>query len=274
MSTEETNDNHPTTSGDDGVVTSTTLNVEQSIEEVTIQSDARSSLNASNSMFTIVWDNKRKTTRKSNRVTTTSGPSDLPAPFLPPLAARNSGTQAIDPEELKEFARKSLAKAREPPLPPVTDEAQATSRSSVNADAIITEIASASTGEPDTEAMPPSEVYFVDESTGKALVTKTTTHRGRPAEVTVELGSEGQVVQVVGGTARLPGEPPRQYFRKMSSFAAWQLHDFPRTTRISWNGDQKYAYFSYLIILITGIILCVEIGVNGGTYHVTLKILD
>lgn len=106
--------------------------------------------------------------------------------------------------------------------------------------------------------------YFKDEATGKLMMTKTLEHNGRPATVTVQVDANGRVVSIVGGTARRPDESKKQYFRAMSSFALWQLQDVPSNLFCTWSGEQKYAYFCYGVIVVTGIMLIVEIAVNGG----------
>lgn len=172
---------------------------------------------------------------------------DIPAEFLPPLprAERSVENEALADQQVRELARMSLASSQEGVSPPFTDWT------------------SSNPSGPPIEPMQADDVYFVDNA-GKVMVTKTTMHHGRPATVTVEVGADGNVLQLVAGTARLPGESDRHYFRKMSSFARWQLVDVPNTTGISWNGDQKHPYFSILVIIITGIMLCVEIGINQG----------
>ena len=59
--------------------------------------------------------------------------------------------------------------------------------------------------------------------------------------------------------------PPTPHHRRTeSSFAFWQFTGPDGVnTGISWEGDQKYAYFCYLMVFITFIILFAEIGVNG-----------
>jgi len=195
----------------------------------------------------VIWDKTKRSVRMSANV------------IVEPVAEVVSQDATLSDNEIREFARRSLANAREPPPPPDQGNATALSRFEN-----VVGVAVAMPDDPSQEADAPAEVYYVDASTGKAMVTKSTTHKGRPASVTMEVAPDGHVVQVVGGTARLPGETPRQYFRKMSSFAIWQLHESPGTPNISWNGDQKYAYFSYLVIFVTGILLFVELGVNGG----------
>ena len=98
---------------------------------------------------------------------------------------------------------------------------------------------------------------------GRVLVTSHQTYRGRPASVTVELGPDGHVKAIVDGTARLPGESQKEYFRQMSSFALNQIREEPPTPKIAWRGNQKYAWFSYVIIIVTGCILLAEIARNG-----------
>jgi membrane associated rhomboid family serine protease len=116
---------------------------------------------------------------------------------------------------------------------------------------------------PDTDENWNGEEYFVDPVTHKTMVTKHTVHDGRRASVTLEVGDDGKVKQIVGGSAQLPGETDRHYFRQMSSFAIWQLSDKPAAQWFAWAGEQKRPYFCYLIIVITGGVLIGEIGRNG-----------
>jgi hypothetical protein len=195
---------------------------------------------------------------------------DTPAEFLPPLSSMPKTVD--DVRNIREFARHSLANARDAPSVPglVEDPEAVPSRTNSNKNP-WENVTSVAVAVPDDgnnfDAVPTNEVYYVDPNTGKAMVTRSTLHHGRPAEVTLEVGPDGQILSVVGGTARLPGESNRQYLRQMSSFALWQLRQSPGKAGISWTGDQKHPYFCILVIIITGIMLCVELGVNGGKFH-------
>jgi len=116
---------------------------------------------------------------------------------------------------------------------------------------------------PDDDANWSGETYFVDEHTGKAMVTKYTTHNGRRASVTLEVDDVGHVKSIVGGTAQAPGESNHQYFKQMSSFAIWQLSDVEPAKYFAWNGEQKYPVFCWIIIVVTGGVLLGEIANNG-----------
>lgn len=112
------------------------------------------------------------------------------------------------------------------------------------------------------DQLEPSDIVTQDDM-GRTIVTRSIRHHGRPASVVVQLDEHGHAQQILSGTARLPGESETQYLRKMSSFAGWQLKDTKTTKGISWQGDQKHAYFSLVVMLVTFVILLVEIGTNG-----------
>jgi len=185
---------------------------------------------------------------------------DIPSEYLPPLAppqGAGGDNAASHLSFSSKDARRSLAAN--------TNGTRASGRVGVvnpYLDAEPLAVAVADNGE--AASMGETEVFYVDDETGKATVRKSMMHKGRPAEVVMEINAEGQPTNVISGTAQLPGESKREYFRQMSSFARWQLHDTPGTSGISWDGDQRYAYFSYLVIIVTGVMLCVEIGINRG----------
>jgi len=192
-----------------------------------------------------------------------SARQDVPSEFLPPKPPKPVHvSQGVFVENgVDDGARR-----------PLSIPNRASARVSVESPfATVSAIAVASPDDPSAEAATPTEIYFIDSNTGKTMVNKSTVHNGRAAEVLMEVSPEGQVMSVVGGTARLPGETDRQYFRQMSSFARWQLHDAPGTTGISWQGDQKYPYFCFFVIIITAAVLCAEIGVNGGEFVVRYR---
>ena len=70
--------------------------------------------------------------------------------------------------------------------------------------------------------------------------------------------------------------PPTPHHRRTeSSFAFWQFTGPDGVNPgISWEGDQKYAYFCYLMVFITFIILFAEIGVNGFQIPSQVKTLN
>lgn len=209
-------------------------------------------------------------------------PEDVPAEFYPrlPLAtaerAIRSGGLTIEQlptqsQRTNDGDNDSIPLAAELSAPGYRSSTRVEDRSSVaSSTASIASrpwqaaaVAVAVPDDPSVEADRPEETFFIDQATGRPMVTRLIQHNGRPASVTVELNNDGHVKAIVGGTARLPNESSRHYFRQMSSFALWQLKDTPGHKGITWGGDQKYAFWCYAIILVDLILLLVEIGKNG-----------